>query len=188
MKIALLAAAALAAGATSAGATVYTVDATANSSSGGSPLATISLTAGQVFKVTANPNDLWSAGALPRYSDAGGLTYNRNATAADDSGQPNGTLIGVNFGGYTQDGFTAPYGALVGRIGTTYTLLGTSYVGAAASTGTLELFYWDSNNSDNSGSILAGVTVVPEPATWALVIAGFVLTGIGFRRRRMQPA
>ena len=67
-----------------------------NNSSGGTGVTTISLAAGQSFTVTANPNDLWSAGALPRFSNANGLTGNLYASAADDSGQSVGTLIGVN--------------------------------------------------------------------------------------------
>lgn len=182
LKVVLAASAVLAGG--TANAAVFVVDAAANSSSGGSPLASLTLAAGQAFTVSADTNDLWSAGPLPRYSDANGLTGDRFATASDDSGQPAGTLIGIDFGSYTQDGFTAPFGALVGRIGTTYTLLGTSFSGVASGSGMLELFYWDSNNGDNFGTITFDISAVPEPASWALMVAGFGLIGLTVRRRR----
>jgi hypothetical protein len=150
----------------------YSVDAYANSSIGGTAVSTISLTAGQSFSVSVGANDLWSAGALPRWSDANGLTHDVNATGGDESGQSAGTQIGADFGLWTQDGFSAPYGALVGIIGNSRILLGTSYNGTAPEAGTLKLVYWDSNNSDNSGSIKATVTAVPEPST---IIAGALL-------------
>ena len=189
MKIisALLAAAALASAATATAAT-FDVSAFANSSSGGSPLASIALTNGRAFTVASSTDDLWSAGALPRFSDGSGLVGNRFATATDDSGQPVGTLIGVNFGGYTQDGFTAPYGSLVGRLNGVYTLLGANYSGVATGNGTLELFYWDSNNGDNTGSIRFDINAaVPEPETWALLLAGFAMVGVAVRRRGGKP-
>lgn len=173
-----------------ASAATFIVQALANSSSGGTALSTISLTAGQAFTVNSSTNDLWSAGALPRFSDANGLVANRFATSADDSGQAVGTLIGTNFGGYSQDGFTAPFGAMVGRINTNYFLVGSSFAGVAASAGVLELFYWDSNNGDNTGQIAAEVnalaSAVPEATTWGMMIAGFGLVGMSLRRRSVK--
>ena len=170
-----------------ASAATFVVQALANSSTGGTALSTVALAAGQAFTVTSSTNDLWSAGALPRFSDANGLTGDRFATAADDSGQAVGTQIGTNFGSYTQSGFTAPYGAMVGRINSTYFLVGSAFAGVAATAGTLELFYWDSNNGDNTGQISADVTAlaaaVPEAATWSMLIAGFGLVGVSLRRR-----
>lgn len=170
-----------------ASAATFIVQALANSSTGGTALSTISLTAGQAFTVTSSTNDLWSAGPLPRFSDANGLVADRFATSADDSGQSVGTQIGTNFGGYSQAGFTAPFGAMVGRINTNYFLVGSSFAGVATSAGVLELFYWDSNNGDNTGQIAAEVTAlssaVPEATTWSMLIAGFGLVGMSLRRR-----
>ena len=173
-----------------ASAATFIVQALANSSTGGTALSTVSLAAGQAFTVSSSTNDLWSAGALPRFSDANGLVANRFATPADDSGQTTGTLIGQSFGTYTQSGFTAPYGAMVGRINTSYFLVGSSFAGVTASAGVLELFYWDSNNGDNTGQIAAEVNAlagaVPEATTWGMMIAGFGLVGLSLRRRSVK--
>ena len=167
---ALLAATALAA---QAGTVV--VDAYANSSSGGVAVDAITLTAGQAFTVSSSLNDLWSAGALPRFSDANGLTSDRYATAADDSGQAPGSLIGTNFGLWTQNGHSAAYGSLVGEIGGQYLTLGANFSGVAPAAGTLHLYYWDSNNGDNSGAIRFNVSAVPEPSTSLMFLAGLLL-------------
>lgn len=189
MRRLLTTAAALAAFvATPAVAQVYvTVDAFNNSTSGsGSALIVTGLIAGQTYRVLQNPNDLWSAGALPRWSDANGLTSNRYANGIDDSGQPVGTLIGQNFGSWTQGGLTAAYGSLVD----TTNPLAFQFVGAGlstfytvGSTGTLSLSYFDSNNFDNTGSITFKLAAVPEPASWALMIMGFGAVGAALRRR-----
>ncbi len=188
-----LALAAVAAGlslASAANATVFIVDALANSSNSGAGtgLSTIGLSLGDAFSVTVGLDDLWNAGALPRWSDADGLTGDRIATGTDESGEAAGTLIGMNFGLLDIGGFSAPYGALVGQIGTgpgSYRLIGTNFSGAAWATGTLKLFYWDTFTPDNTGSVAADVVtaVVPEPATWAMMICGFGMTGAMLRRR-----
>lgn len=181
-KMAAVAATALAA--LPASAATFVVDAQNNSSSGGTALSTIALTAGQVFKVSSSLNDLWSAGALPRFSDANGLIADRFATAADDSGQPVGTQIGTNFGAYSQFGHTSVFGKLVGRINGVYQDVGANFQGAAWQTGNLELFYWDSNNDDNTGQISFNISAIPEPASWAFMIAGFGIVGAAARRRQ----
>ena len=125
-------------------------------------------------------------GSLPRFSDADGLTYNRFATATDDSGEAVGTQIGSNFGLYTRGNLSAAFGTLVGRIDSgDYFVIGTSFSGVATASGTLNLFYWDSNNFDNTGSIDVAVTgAVPEPQTYALMLAGLGAIGFVARRRR----
>src|SRR5688572_27742940 len=117
-----LAAAALAAGlsfASSAGAAVFVVDALAHSSDSGTGtgLDTLTFDAGDLFTVSAGLLDLWSAGALPRWSNADGLTGDRFASLADESGEAPGTLIGQSFGLLNIGGFSAPFGSLVGQIG-----------------------------------------------------------------------
>lgn len=187
MKARLLATVLVAAvSATTAGAATFVVDALGNSSSGGTALSTLNVSAGSTISVSVAATDLWSAGSLPRWSNADGLVATTFATGSDESGQAAGTQIGANFGTWTQDGFAAPYGALVGKLGSSYYLIGTNFSLSAPVTGTLKLYYWDSNNGDNSGSVLATVTAVPEPANWVMLIAGFGLVGVSSRRRRIS--
>lgn len=165
----------------------FTVDARANSSSGGTGLNTgIVLATGDAFTVTVGVNDLWSAGAIPRWSNADGLVGNLFATGSDESGQPAGTLIGVNFGLHSQGGLSAPFGTLVGQLGSTFFALGTNFSGVAPTGGTLRLFYWDSNSGDNSGTVVANVNVsaVPEPSTALLLLTGLGIITFGARRYR----
>jgi len=177
-----IAALAVAPGASAA--TLVQVNAQANSSSGGTGALTgLIMGVGQQFTVSVNPNDLWNAGDLPRWSNANGLTGNLLATGTDDSGQSAGTLIGQNFGLHTSNGLSAPYGSLVGSIGGVYKLLGTNFSGQSWGAGELLLYYWDSNSGDNSQFVTASVAAVPEPSTWALMIAGFGIVGMAMRRR-----
>jgi hypothetical protein len=186
LAVGLLAAAPLPASAAN-----FVVDALANSAniSGltvtGTGLDTISLTTGENFSVTSSTNDLWSLGSLPRYSDANGLTGTRLATASDDSGQPVGTQIGADFGLLTAENVTTSYGTLVGEIGGVFEVIGLNFHGPAWATGTLTLYNWDTFTGDNSGNILVDVTTggVPEPAAWALMLAGFFTMGLIARRR-----
>lgn len=178
----------------SARAVTVDVFAAANSSSGGTGALTgISLTFGQAFTVSAELTDLWNAGPLPRWSNADGLIAPLDATGSDDSNEPSGTTIGSIFPLYTQEGFTAPYGSLVGRIGSgAFFLIGTNYSNTANATGQLALYYWDSNNGDNSGSIAATISAsaVPGPIVGAGLPGLVMALGglIAWRRRRMAAA
>jgi hypothetical protein len=190
VKLSHLACCAVAALTVTAPATAQTfvVDAMANSSSGGTGLASVALSAGQTFTISSSTDDLWSAGALPRYSDANGLTGDRFATATDDSGQAVGTQIGTNFGLWSQNSLSAAYGSLVGELNGVYMLLGANGSFVASSSGTLNLYYWDSNNGDNFGTIAFNITAVPETAAWAMMIGGFGLAGAAVRRRKPVAA
>ena len=164
----------------------FVVDARTNSYQGGTALSTISLVAGQTFSISSSIDDLWLGGPGARWSDANGLIVNRYKTAADDAAGAVGSLIGRTYSPLTRDGFTAPYGSLVGQIGSTYMLLGANGTFTAPTSGVLNLFYWDNSMGNNSGSIEFGITaagVVPEPATWGMLILGFGAIGAGLRRR-----
>lgn len=179
--------------ASGADAAVYTVEALDHSANGGAGtgLSTLTFVAGEEFTLSADLDDLWNAGALPRWSNADGLTGDRFATGTDESGQAVGVQIGQDFGLLDIGGFSAPYGALVGQIGAgagSYRLLGTSFSGPAWASGTLVLYYWDTFTADNTNSVDVTITAVPEPASWAVMIAGFGLAGAALRRRRFATA
>ena len=137
------------------------------------------LTTGEAFTVTVDTNDLWSAGGLPRFSNADGLVADLYSVAGDDSGVTPGVLIGKDWGLYG----AFNYGELVGQIGSGALFgVGTDFAGVANSTGELRLFYWDSGYADNFGSITATVAI-PEPtniALMALALGAFALS----RRRK----
>ena len=161
------------------------VFAKANSTSGGGVGGStgVVLSTGDYFTVSADADDLWSAGALPRWSNADGLIVDLFATGSDESGQLAGTLIGEDFGLHNQHGLSLPYGSLVGSIDNNFFLIGTQFAGNAVATGELLLWYWDSNNVDNSEDIRVTINV-PEPAVWLLLGAGFA--GVAVCKRRCR--
>ena len=162
------------------------VDVDAQTDAIGTVGATTTLAAGESFTITASPLDTWSAGADLRTSNANGLTGAIYAQAGDDSGKTPGTQIGQDFGTFTSGSSTFAFGELVGSIdGGAYFAVGTNYTGTTASGGTLSLIYWDSYYGDNSGSIAATVTAVPEPTSVALLLAGLGIVG-GLARRRAR--
>lgn len=172
-----------------ASAATYVVDAQNNSilttplATPGNGLATgLTVSSGQTLNIWTSASDLWASGAIPRWSNANGQIGDLFATGTDDSLAAAGTKIGEAAPFTTVDGFTAPVGALVGQIGTTYQLIGTSYSGTAWDSGELKLFFWDIYSADNTNSISVAAAV-PEPATWALMMAGFGILGFGLRRR-----
>ncbi len=175
----------------SAAAATFTVDATGNSANGGTPVSTgLVYTAGQSLLIDVDPSDLWGAQVVgtTTWSNADGLNKNLYATGSDESGAAAGTLIGVDYGLYTQYGLSAPYGALVGEIGGSYFLVGTHYAGPAVASGELHLMYWDSNSFDNHGSIVANVSAVPEPSGTAMAGLGLVALALASRRKLKQQA
>ena len=146
----------------------FQVDAFLNSSNGpngeNSGLDTgIHFDLGDFFAVQVDLGDLWNAGALPRWSNADGLSQNLDATGTDDSGEPAGTHIGADFGLWSQHGLSLPYGTLVGSINGSFFAIGTNFAGVAPGSGNLLLYYWDSNFGDNTEFITAWVDAAPVP-------------------------
>jgi hypothetical protein len=140
-------------------------DSTAFQSLDQAPLSTgITLAAGQAFSITAT--GLWSGGGCPPVDANGAACF---GTAP---------ITGIN------------YFSLVGKIGAdssydaSWFKVGTSYSGVAANSGTLFLAFLDSDSFNNSGSVMATVSVVPEPGTWALLGAGLVAVAAVAKRRR----
>lgn len=186
MKLSTLAALCFAAITSSASAGVYVVDSVAHSSTGGAALATLSVNSGNLIRISSSLSDYWNLGALPRYSNANGLVGNLYASGSDESGATAGTLIGQDYGIFSQFGYSAPYGSLVGEIDGVYQLLGANGYFTAWGTGALNLMTWDSNWGDNAGAITFNVDIVPEPSAWAMLIVGFGLVGGAARRRRFR--
>ncbi len=175
-------------------AAVYEVRARQNSTTGGFGVNVSSFfNVGDLITVTVNPNDLWSSGDRPRWSNADGqvdlFADGRRFDVADGPSRdriPRRGRIGTDaFGQWTQGGLTANWGSLVGSWGdsTEFFFIGTNSSFNAEDT-VLNLWYFDSNRFDNRGSIMANVTAVPEPETYALLLAGLGIVGYSARRRK----
>ena len=129
----------------------FEVKAKENSVSGGAPLVTgIAVTKGDLLTISVSPDDKWSAGVADRESNANGLS----------------NPFGGNFGVFTHNGFSFFFGSLIGSIdgGKTFFAVGTRMeMSILVPEGRLNLFYWDSNNHDNTGSVIATVAVYKGP-------------------------
>ncbi|MCF6196272.1 MAG: PEP-CTERM sorting domain-containing protein [Emcibacter sp.] len=160
-------------------ATTIDVYAAGNSSTGGGGAVTgINIGIGDHLVMTTDVNDCWSAGPSPRESNADGLV------GTGGTCQPTAA-----FGNWTQAGVSAPYGTLMGKIGSgAFFVVGTFFDQIMAEAGALALYYWDSNSGDNSGYVTVSISQnpntgqnIPEPG-----ILGLLGLGLGlllFRRR-----
>lgn len=92
------------------------------------------------------------------------------------------TLIG--FGGAIATGLDAFAGSsFVGALNG-----GTYVVRFAPSTPEFASFVFTSRNNSADGYVIDSITTVPEPASWALMVAGFGLAGASLRRRQRVVA
>jgi hypothetical protein len=150
-------------GLAAATATDFTVYAEGNSVAGGSALDTgITLNGGESLTITASG------------------TWQNDPNAAYVSG-PDGHSNSPYTDATSQQTFDI--GALVGKIGSgDYFLIGSDFTGTANASGVLDLVYWDSDAYNNSGSVTAAVSAVPEPANLALM--GLALGAFALTRRR----
>jgi hypothetical protein len=130
----------------------FVVKAKENSVSGGVALDTgIVLAPGMLLTISVPWDAKWSAGADNRTSNANGLS----------------NPFGGNFGFFTKNGSSFLYGSLVGSVdnGATFFAVGTRLEMTILGPGKLALFYWDSNNADNTGSVTATVATYKGPVT-----------------------
>ena len=129
----------------------FVVKAKENSISGGVPLVTgITVSKGQLLTISVAPDDKWSAGAADRESNANGLS----------------NPFGGNYGVFTKGPFSFFYGSLVGSLddGKTFFAVGTRLeMSILFPTGRLLLYYWDSNNVDNTDSVTPTVACYNGP-------------------------
>jgi hypothetical protein len=163
-----------------AGAADFTVDAITPI---GSWLDTgLNLNSGTTYDFTViNPSTLWTAsmGAGPDYeSTANGIASTIFAPFTNPS-----------------NGYTFPYGALVGETGSTFFLIGTGPTILSGLSGELLVGFWDNPTEygDNGGSQKLSVTALsattPLPAALPLFAAGLGGLGLlGWRRKRKARA
>lgn len=124
------------------------VAAKANSVTGGAGAKpNITVKTGQLLVITVAASDTWSAGVADRTSNANGL------------GNPLGGQYGLHQIGNSKFLFGSLVGSLDG--GKTFFGVGTYLAMTAVTSGELTLYYWDSNNGDNSGSVTANIQVYP---------------------------
>lgn len=150
------------------------------------------------FAVPVNNVDLIANGVYTAPLSNGGA-YNLDLVGYGSTGaisQSFGTVLGrvynvsldynVNGAGTAEisiDG--AGIGTIVGT--STWQNFTTSFVG----TGAMVVFAITETVGGNSGGVVldnVSVSAVPEPATWGLMIAGFVLVGVAARRKALVAA
>lgn len=175
----LVAAAALIGASTAASATTVVIDSTTNYNS--SLPVTIALGAG-TYNITP------TAGGFTRFSSVSGCDgLGENCSQGYEFSyiiKFNGTEI--KFGDGNANGGIGPISPGNGYFATAAQAFANATGGSftLAAPANVDFYIFDDFIGDNSGTITLDVTAVPEPATWAMMIAGFGLVGGAMRRRK----
>ena len=107
-------------------------------------------------------------------------------TVGGNTNNPGYTVTGSFTNNATVDGspftYTVPYSITIGQVVDSITIGGNSFTtnGVRVHFNALTL----ATGGTTTGDLTATVSV-PEPATWAMMVAGFGLVGLGVRRRRV---
>ena len=189
-KLIVLAGVLLAISAPVGAATIVNVDGRTNTSMDGANAVSVSLDAGtyEVRFVT----DAYTA--FSRWSGESGCNgdglhcrsgWENSARIIADS-----TLY--KFGDGDASGGLGPLGGEDGYFGSAATSFAHSAIYSMkftlAQAGDVKFFIYDDHLTDNRGGVSLSVAAVPEPATWAMLIAGFGLVGMAARRRKSAGA
>lgn len=179
MKLGSIAAAAAALlAASAASATTYLGSLTAGSST-----ATYSIVTDGTLGVLASANILSSSGSVTSASGSASFTNGNFNSIAGSGVTATATQLFFDF---SQDSYLT-----IGNYAGTFTGFclagGGGFANCAGQSPVVFIavrYPGDSEYVTGSGSVLVGATV-PEPATWALLITGFGLTGAAMRRRNL---
>lgn len=131
--------------------------------------------------------ELYRLGTTGRGRDTLAFQYSTNATSLTS-----GTYTGVAALNFTTPNLTGAIGARDGNLAANRTALSATIAGLTLAQGEslfIRFVDIDVTGADDGLAIddfsLSATTAVPEPATWALMIAGFSLVGAAKRRRRI---
>lgn len=134
--------------------------------------------------------ELYRLGTLNRGVDTLAFQYSTDATSLTT-----GTYIGVSALNFTTPNLTGAVGVRNGNLAANQTALSASIVGLTLAQGQslfIRFVDTDVNGADDGLAIddfsLSATAAVPEPATWALMIAGFGIVGLAKRRARVVAA
>ncbi len=155
----------------------FTTDAMNNSTTDGvgshAVEGALALTSGEAFTVNTDAAQIWHGATM------GDPNYDYFTSNADGAA---GYAYAPSLAGIGQ----VKVGTLVADINGDYRIIGAGTQSFTAwGDGELVFHYADINNGDNSGAIMSTVTTaVPEPETYAMLLAGLAVVGAIARRRR----
>ncbi|TRW14674.1 PEPxxWA-CTERM sorting domain-containing protein [Glacieibacterium frigidum] len=134
--------------------------------------------------------ELYRLGTANRGADTLAFQYSTDATSLTT-----GIYTGVAALNFTTPNLTGTIGVRNGNLAANQTALSASIIGLTLAQGQslfIRFVDTDVTGADDGLAIddfsLSATTAVPEPATWALMIAGFGLVGLAKRRTRVVAA